>query len=222
MQTIGALKEALIKKGLPTSGRKADLVTRLSHGFNLGFSVERIVSLDLGVKNCAVAVVDAQSGDIEEWQLLSLIDSQKETAKNVLTVREVSRATKNFHSHHLQPIINQKPTTTLTVMERQRYRSGGATAVLEAALMNVLMESVLSVLIDERFLLSVEPKAVARYYDLPSGYTEKKRAAVKLVSDRILRADDKHAHLLKSTKKKDDLADALLQAWAVRDWINMR
>lgn len=216
MPTIATLKSALIRQGLATSGKKADLLSRLNNGFQspMGTKFKQIMSLDLGYKNCAMAIID-RDNHILHWQLHSLTD--KEDSENSLSVRQIAKATQSFYNLHLTPHLN---SSTLVVIERQRYRSGGQKSVLEAALKNVLMESVLSVLIEEKQLVSVEPKAVAKYWGLPEGYAEKKKAAVRLVADRIKDLNSSNIEVFQSSKKKDDLADALLQAWAVREWLS--
>lgn len=215
---VSALKAALLQRGLPTGGKKAELVRRLAQGIIVPKNTNLIVSLDLGYKNCAMAVIKKDCGTLVDWRLESMVSDEAVVVGSV-KVREVCKAAKLYYQTHLQPYLNEPDA--LVVVERQRYRSNGATAVLDNALINVVLETVFSVLIEERQWLSVEPKAVARYYNLPSGYAEKKRAAVRLVGERIKGVDDGQGilEIFKKSKKKDDLADALLQAWAVRDWI---
>lgn len=103
-------------------------------------------------------------------------------------------------------------------IERQRHRSGSNSSVLETIMRLAILEAQLHCFLNERVeSVPVNPGAVAKFFNLPTG-KEKKSAAVKIVKDllkteRVLINPSIEAYFSKQ-KKQDDLADSLLQAIA--------
>lgn len=206
--TLSALKSACIKRGLPITGCKSVLMERLQLGYSVPFHPSHILSLDLGSKNCAAALLNCSNDQLLQWSLTDLHFSE-------INSKMVALKGKEYFNKHIQPNLTK---STLIVVEKQRLRTAGGAATLDSAVIGILMETVLATLANDQLVL-VDPKSVAKYYNMPTGYREKKKASVNIVMDRLQEIDEPHVEYFKKQKKRDDLADALLQAWAVKDWL---
>lgn len=211
METVGALRLQCIRHGLPSSGKKSELLLRLKDGFprpKASDTIKSIISIDLGIKNCAIAHVQRPQGTLLNWQLYDV-----NTFGPTGSVKEMAKTGRVFYETAIGKIQSDK---TVIVAEKQRHRSGGQPGVLESIFQSILLEMVIAMLAGDRFI-SVEPKSVAKYYNLPVGYREKKKAVIEHVKS--LKLPPEHEEFFKKQKKKDDLADAIMQALAVNAWL---
>lgn len=165
-----------------------------------------ILSLDLGLKNLAACVLDESS--VSSWRKYDL--NLPETYSPLTYAREI----KSFCRRELLPSFPGK----YIYIERQRHRSGSMPGIAETIVRLAILEAQLHCVLGEEFVCTpVNPSAVARFHNLPSG-KEKKIAAVKCVQSSFLKTLHIPAPLqtyFQAQSKKDDLADSLLQAVAV-------
>lgn len=185
---------------------------RLKAGWGwLSAAPSRIVSLDLGQRNCAMALVERSPRKLTAWRLFDIpLES--------CDPHHIAKRATAFYEDCLREYLS--PASTVLVVERQRHRSNGSPMVIESVLKTVLLEMSLAVLAGSR-CIGILPVAVSKYWGLPEGRADKKRAAVKLVNDRFRSSICKDVlDVFERQPKKDDLADAFLQAWAFADWLD--
>jgi len=112
----------------------------------------------------------------------------------------------------------------VVLIERQRHRTHGAAALPETLLKVNMMEVQLHCFLLGKSI-SVLPEHVSKYFGLRTKTISKKKAAVELVEELLVKDNrlfgNENPIMLKrfkDEKKRDDMADALLQAKAFLDW----
>ncbi|OQO02440.1 hypothetical protein B0A48_11967 [Cryoendolithus antarcticus] len=158
--------------GLPSTGTKAELATTLRSGLpqsRLLAQPSRILSIDMGIRNLAYCVLDLASLQstsapaplttslrVREWRRLDLLgrlvpESAAKTDRkggadnsisrklpaNAFTPSVMSRVAYGITTE----LLEYKPTIIL--IERQRFRSGGGSAIQEWTLRVNMLESML-------------------------------------------------------------------------------
>lgn len=198
------LKYAAFLMGIPSTGTKVDLESAIRHQIEtrpLSKDAERIVSVDMGIRNLGICVLkvpqkttptvsDALSVKVMEWKRLSVtlwpssgLKSTKATGPQVKPVMDPSA----FNPSNLcktavevaESLLAYSPSHIL--IERQRFRSGGASAVQEWTLRVNALESMLWAALETMSrrarpasfpqVYEVNPARVARFWCAPpSGY----------------------------------------------------
>ncbi|KAI3650553.1 hypothetical protein MP228_003795 [Amoeboaphelidium protococcarum] len=159
---------------------------------------EQIVSVDVGVKNLAVAIYDLKLKRVIAWELRN---PDSERCLNTPAVESYGKWCRDFLAYHN---INSK---CRLLVERQRVCSNNG-VINAKSMMVYTVQSQLVALHDKA--ITIDPKAVAQHY--ASGGKQKKRNAVDIIyRDYMHLLETDVGSQFKNAKKKDDLADSLLQ-----------
>ncbi|KAK1836128.1 mitochondrial resolvase Ydc2 [Podospora conica] len=130
--------------GLPNTGTKKTLLTTLRAAAALPAALtptSRILSIDLGIRNLAFALLVPRrtTTTLEAWKRLDLLPPASASAlAHDFSPPSTAHIALSLLRTHLLPLA---PTHVL--IERQRYRSGGAAAVLEWTLRVNALETAL-------------------------------------------------------------------------------
>lgn len=163
-----ALQHIAFVTGLPSSGTKQNVVNQLAADLErprLPRNAGRIVSVDMGIRNLAYCVLDTPDPTslqkqirVREWQRLDVLgrmvkQSESKDAAVASHAKESSdqpAVTKPDFSPAImasaaldisRSILSHEPTTIL--IERQRFRSGGGSAIQEWTVRVNMLESML-------------------------------------------------------------------------------
>lgn len=196
---VAEIKPLLTAIGAKTSGTKAQLITQLERELRTPkFAIPhndrptRILSVDMGIKNLAFCVCDVRKGtadkgvhlEVRQWRRIGVLDVQgKEVPKANDENRDDPFGPASLSSAALRLVRDVfwpfKADTVL--IERQRFRSGGGSAVLEWTLRVNMLESMIWAIArtlngnksqDKPELFPVNPKQVANFWiggDVPEG-----------------------------------------------------
>ena len=191
---LAELKPLLTSIGAKTSGTKAQLVTQLERElqtprltFPSNRSGTRILSIDMGIKNLAYCVCNVRKPrlygekmkiDVVQWKRIGVMDGlESASEEEAFGPPMLSRAAWKLVSE----VLWTRGADTVLI-ERQRFRSGGGSAVLEWTLRVNMLESMIWAIArsldaaDRGFsrpdLWPVNPKQVASFWvdnALPEG-----------------------------------------------------
>lgn len=204
--SLGELKAAANSCGLSPVGRKSILADRLASQRSIPV-YERVISIDLGTKNLALSEV---SKDLQVHRL-ELHDLALPEAFSPQTF-----------AAHIHSFVKHtfKGSDVPILIERQRHRTAGCRAIPESVLRVNFVECMLHCFLLQR-AISVNPQRVSLLFEHPEG-AKKKQASVtlvsKLIQDQSIRMPADLVGLFNDSKKKDDLADSILQALAFFQW----
>lgn len=197
---VSEIQSLLTAIGARTSGRKVDLLDRLNRELaipKLKTPIDgrptRILSVDMGIKNLAFCVCDVKKDDLHsalkldilEWKRVAVVDDD---------VKKTSETNKQCSDEPFGPSILSKAAMRLVhdqfwphkadaiLVERQRFRSGGGSAVQEWTLRVNMLESMIwaiATALGENSsskyspsMWPVNPKQVATFWvrgDVPEG-----------------------------------------------------
>lgn len=165
-----------------------------------------ILSFDVGIKNLAFCLYDSQSFDIKEWGLVTLHGDVHRAAVNVA---ELFRG--------MQEIIRQ---TDIVLVEKQPGRNKTMVRIEAYIHMYFVANGKKVVLYSARNKLArTECSFKGKGKD---NYNLRKKASVSLAREFISSEPTKQRQdiidVFTKSKKKDDLADALLQALSYAKW----
>lgn len=194
---------------------------------------ERLISIDLGLKNLALCELhllppqktdprDAslQAVEVKKWELLPVDFPQ------VYHPQSYASHLKDFaHAHNLITAASgtsSKDDSVMVLLERQRHRTLGAKSVCETIMRLVFLEIQLHMLLLGQ-ARSILPRTVGAFWSLPMGAKSKKGAAVDVVHRLMSKSRGSFLRFASfeawtKAKKRDDLADALLQALSFSQW----
>ena len=191
MSAFASLKLAQIKPlltavGSRTSGTKSQLIAQLERDLAVPklalskVSPTRILSVDMGIKNLAFCVCDIKKNTngfgikVNEWKKIAVSDYAQQDAVDRTGVEDpYGPSSLSRTAHHLvkNVLLPYQPDTVL--VERQRFRSGGGSAVLEWTLRVNVFESMIWAVArtlqaekqsGPQHLWPVDPKQVARFW----------------------------------------------------------
>ncbi|KAF2479981.1 mitochondrial resolvase Ydc2 [Neohortaea acidophila] len=145
------LKHAAFLLGLPSTGTKADLEPAIRHRLLQPLSAPtsptpRILSIDMGIKNLGICLLEPQTAtpstqniNIIAWQKLNVLQHLTSASPTPLFTSSALSQT----ALHLSTTLLQRHAPTHILIERQRFRSGGASAVQEWTLRVNMLEAML-------------------------------------------------------------------------------
>lgn len=235
---MNKLKLARIQKlgldcGLGKTGTKKQLIAGICEAREERRLPKRILSIDMGVRNLAFCQLNltSQQSMVERWSVMELDEMRFEQPH---FGRMAVDLMKGFELDVVDTIL----------IERQRMRSNGLRNVPEWIVRVNILEAMIHALLQNHLdrgdydynVLSILPSRVMNYWIRPSTpavaanpnarYRLTKSAKVDLVFSWLNQATRPFAiesgviQAAASSKKKDDLADALLQALAWAQWTN--
>jgi hypothetical protein len=183
----------------------------------------RILSIDLGIKNFALCSINTDY-KINEWKRLEVeLPEYYDPVSFALKIRDLVKD--SIEPLLLGDILNE--SSTVVLIERQRHRTRGAAALSESILKVNFIEVQLHCFLLGKSI-SVLPDYVSKYFGIQKKKDvkkSKKKAAIELVEVLLSNENSflgkENPNMLKrfqDEKKKDDMADALLQAKAFLDW----
>ncbi|KXS96067.1 hypothetical protein AC578_6381 [Pseudocercospora eumusae] len=155
--------------GVASAGTKADLEAALQHSPQLqtsekhGLNARKIVSVDMGIRNMAYCVIQRPAGEagkeplaVKTWKRMDLLNgpgraqptSLEEESCDTATVKTVLDKTAFLPSSMARTaysitaeLLKHEPDEIL--IERQRFRSGGAATILEWTIRVNMLESMI-------------------------------------------------------------------------------
>ncbi|KAI7882279.1 ribonuclease H-like protein [Lichtheimia hyalospora FSU 10163] len=252
------LKDVAIRCGVATSGRKNELCDRIRHRFASAmknitrhdqFEVEHlvptsVVSLDLGYRNLAHVHL-RHDNTIIAWDRIDLDIPEESSFHPSVSAPFVRR----YIQSSLEPLLFSKNDNVGAVLvEQQRYREGGAAAVLETTIRVNCVEAMLWYALYDMVdrhdslrtipLMAIQRQAVDRVWapdwekfitpslskSKKSKTYQKKQACSRLVEqwlqeDQVVKCRNTQIKdAFIQQGKKDDLSDCLLQAMTWYQW----
>lgn len=229
--------------GISPAGTKADMADRLAQACKpLPRHPWRIISIDIGIRNFAKATLQIDPADplcgrpkLTGWETISMDANQTGDPRSMATM--VADVAAKLTRGEGKTIPMGEESVTEYLIERQTFRGGGTRMIPGIVQkINMIENQLHCFLLNER-TLCVDPRSVAFLYSFRTG-ARKKRDAVNLVTSLISAAQGPReasthqacsvevapslATFFREQEKKDDLADALLQALAHYRWrLNM-
>ncbi|KAJ3321768.1 hypothetical protein HDV06_003917 [Boothiomyces sp. JEL0866] len=190
--------------GLPITGTRQTLIDQILQQSKAVNIPKNIIAIDVGTTNIGYVHIESQPLRIIEWKLID------------------PRFPKCFDIVKYSQILNDviPKSDAQYIIEKQSYRLGAR--IPYAILKTNSIEAILSGLFVNQ-VESIPPQLISKFFDLPkSDYKQKKKKTVQLVSDWIenqkFEISVNHVQLFRDTKKKDDLSDCLLLAYAYHQW----
>lgn len=221
--------------GLGKMGTKKQLIAGVCEARREVGRSKRILSIDMGVRNlafCKLNLLAVQQPKVERWSVMELDEMRFDQPHFGRMAVDLLKG------------IELDAVDTILI-ERQRMRSNGLRNVPEWIVRVNLLEAMIHALLQSHLdrgdydytVLSILPSRVMNYWIRPATptvaanpnarYRLTKTAKVDLVSawlnqdyTRPFTLGPNAARTMDSLKKKDDLADALLQALAWAQWDN--
>ncbi|KAJ3261703.1 hypothetical protein HK103_004654 [Boothiomyces macroporosus] len=193
-----------VQFGLPITGTRQVLIDNIVNACDQVVVPKDIIAMDIGTSNLGYIHLETSSKNIIDWKL---IDPQ---------------FPKGFDIAAYSTILNKliPKNNVQYVIEKQSYRLG--TRIPYAILKTNAIEAILSGLFVNQ-VESIPPQMVSKYFELPkSDYKLKKKKSIELVASLIEKGElsvGKHAlETFQLSKKKDDLSDCFLIAYAYYQW----
>lgn len=221
--------------GLVQQGTKGILTARLEQRLeevgNNGQVPQRLVAMDLGLKNCALVALDTNKGrrpQVHEWARLDLEFPESYSPKEWALACQ-----KNL----IQRVQILRPDHI--IIEQQSWRSSGRGFVIPSTILKLraVEAMIFGLLIAQSTqtshhwtVNSVSPNAISEYFDFDSAsdesttktYRTKKGRSVEIVlrllEGKTIDVSTKSLKTFKTERKKDDMADALLMGLAWHGW----
>lgn len=230
---LGRIQTLGVDCGLGKAGTKKQLIADVCEARRGVRWPRRILSIDMGVRNLAFCKLNLGGGQptVERWSVMELDGLRFEQPHFGRMAVDLLKG------------VGLDAVDTILI-ERQRMRSNGLRNVPEWIVRVNLLEAMVHALLQSHLdraeydytVVSVLPSRVMNYWIRPSTptvaanpnarYRLTKTAKVDLVSawlgqdEKPFTLDPDAARTIASLKKKDDLADALLQALAWTQWTN--
>ena len=199
---LAEIRPLLTSIGSRTSGTKAHLLTRLERDLRLpkltirDGQPTRILSVDMGIKNLAFCVCDVQKHDksnalelnVLEWKKIGVLDGRGGPTSDPSDAAEESfgPSAMSAVAWRLMREVLWPWSADTMLIERQRFRSGGSSAVFEWTLRVNMLESMIwaisrslcaSIASKGPEIWPVSPKQVAGFW-VPSVVPEDGRSTI--------------------------------------------
>lgn len=200
MSTFSKLKAKDLKRlcsllGLNISGNKPTLLAQLSSIPTTPVTPARILSIDMGIRNLAYCIVDATTTPptVEKWTrtAVPLFPTLTAVGAGAVSLRAYAEAT---HTLATSMLTDFGPLSHILI-ERQRWRSGGASSVLQWTIRVNTLEAMLHSALytmqaagrwSEGRFESVDPGRVARLW-VPEREGRVTAAGTKMLKKEVVR-----------------------------------
>ena len=205
--TLPPLRKVCQHLGIPSGSTKHWLIEALSC-VSPPKPNTTTLSIDLGIRNLAFCLL-APDNTVQIWDRVSL---------NLTDGTAVPKIHLPTYAEAANAIKDSLPVAEETIIEHQRWRSGGGHGVLPITIAVNTIEAMLHVLFMGT-ATSVEAATVAKAWGLVGGKDRKKEKVgivKKLLMQRVLTGE---LDAWGKNKKKDDLADCLIQALTWKRWM---
>jgi cruciform cutting endonuclease 1 len=179
---VSQLSRLLVNLGIKSTGRKDELLERIDDIITktrtqlekgAGLQKQRVLSVDMGIKNLAICAADVRFPSISRgqkrvvdmnvmnWQRIDLINdglSKRDSADDPYSPSNLSKTAYSLITNTFLPL---KPTHIL--IERQRFRTSGAPAIQEWTVRVNMLESMIWAI-----LRSLREQSKSPIYDIES------------------------------------------------------
>lgn len=224
------LKNLCRSVGVSPSGTKTELIGRLRAQLEIPFPDRpwSIISLDIGLLNFAKVKLDisdiASQPTLTEWTKITLDERLVggQIREAAIAMRALCQSLTNEMGNN-----NDSDKGTVYLIEKQTFRGGGIRMIPGIVQKIKTIETQLHCFLVDHNVVSIDPKMVASLFSLQAGRKKQDavRLADKLIADSTLTGitlppivPDSSRHYYQNHSKRDDLADALLQALAYHQW----
>lgn len=214
--SLALLSEMASKCGLSRTGTKQSLSHSILSKAFIEPSYHSICSIDIGTRELAYVELDLKCDywyKVNRWKVSSL-DLPKSYHPTVYaTILRDYLLKEGLLQKEARPSIDHS-TDCWFLLERQRTRSFGHPAISESFLKVLFVEVQLHSLLLDR-CKSIDPRAVGRYFDLGCG-KEKKKHAVKLIDQVIVKAAHNESNVKDHAIKEENRKDNVPLSWKDR------
>lgn len=221
------LKDICLKFGLCHTGRKDELQNRILECLRRqSTEIERLISIDIGLKNLATAILIPAQPNTLRLQSLEKISLNVD---NTSDPRIMAGRVKDF-CDSLYSKLGVQTKKDVFLIEKQTFRGGGNLMIPGIVQKLKLIEAQLHCFLLPHDTQGVDPRKVSCSLNFPEGKAKKKYAVSLMESwfrDRQLDVGNYLVSLDLGTaspllfcndRKKDDFADALLQGVSYWMW----
>lgn len=182
-----------------------------------------VISIDVGVRNCAFAIIKIFDNSVIGWQNTSLLDSQEKTTPDT-----ISRSVHSFVNDLIALVADEGCRIAKVIVEDQMKFRPTARNHMTFYANGIVSTAIISHFIARNIECSMcVPKKVSNYFSiLGRNSREKKKLTCNLIKEMIAKNEIIFRYpSLKETflasRKKDDMADCMLQALYINSQLNM-
>ena len=183
----------------------------------------KILSIDVGIKNLGLSIInvdneDKNKYDIEKLEIINLIDSKVKIAANKISLIDIGFSL-NYQLN--QCLKDEIENIDVILIENQIGPIANRMNNLQGMITQYFIMK------NKKKIIYVSSQNKLKRYTIGKklNYNEKKKLSIEIISNLLIKLNDsenkfKLLEIYNSSKKKDDLADSLLQnLWYIENII---